>query len=333
MPQGLPTGDFPPSQASNRDVLDAIPLRFIVGTTASGKTGLALRLAEHPRVLAAGGLEIVSLDSMNLYRGLDIGTAKPSAEERSRVPHHLVDVAGPEERFDLQRYLQLVRTACEEIVARGALPLFVGGTGLYLAAILRGLFEGPPADLALRQRLLDASAPEGAPSLHDRLREVDPGSAERIHPNDTRRTIRALEVWEQTGETMTSLQAQWNAARSPRERRARMVGLHVPVDALDGLIAERTEEMLAQGWPEEALALEEAGGLGDSASQALGYDTALALAQGEITREEAARRIVLRTRQFARRQRTWYRKFEIDWLDAASPDLVEKAFERLWRGE
>jgi tRNA dimethylallyltransferase len=291
---------------------------------------LGLQLAEHPEVKALGGLEIISLDSMNIYRGLDIGTAKPSAEERARVPHHLIDVADPRERFDLQEYLRLVREACVGIESRGATPLFVGGTGLYLAALVRGLFEGPPANLELRKRLKEESDSGVAPPLHDRLRSVDPDSADRIHPNDTRRTLRALEVWEQSGQTMTSLQAQWSSERSPREERAQMIGLEVSVPLLDERIRERTDAMLAEGWPAEALALEAAGGLGDSASQALGYSTALALAKGEITREEAAQLIALRTRQFARRQRTWFRKFSVHWLDATSVDLVEAARQRLF---
>jgi tRNA dimethylallyltransferase len=322
-----PQGD--PATQTGPDILDALPLRFLVGTTASGKSGLALKLAEHPRVLASGGLEVVSLDSMNVYRGMDIGTAKPSREERARVPHHLVDVAEPSERFDLQSYLALATEACSAIVSRGATPLFVGGTGLYLAALLRGLFEGPPADLELRERLRAESESGAAPPLHERLRAIDPDSAERIHPNDTRRTLRALEVWEQTGTTMTSLQAQWNAESSPREERARIVGLEVPEELRDARIRARTDAMLQGGWPLEALALAEGAGLGDSASQALGYDTALALAKGELEQEEAAQLIALRTRQFARRQRTWYRKFDIQWLDATGTDLVEAALREL----
>ncbi len=318
-----------PSTQPGGDILDEIPLRFLVGTTASGKSGLALKLAEHPRLLerlgASGGLELVSLDSMNIYRGMDIGTAKPSPEEQSRVPHHLIDVADPSERFDLQAYIDLVRGACRDIVARGATPLFVGGTGLYLATLLRGLLEGPPADLELRARLQAESDSGAEPPLHERLQAVDPESAKRLHPNDIRRTLRALEVWVQTGKTMTSLQAQWGAEPSVREQRARLVGLEVPEELRDVRIRARIEAMLQGGWPEEALKLSEGEGLGVSAKQALGYDSALAFAKGELGLEEAIDTIVIRTRQFARRQRTWYRKFGIQWLDATGPDLVEQA--------
>ena len=325
MADGQRTPRQDPSTSLGEDILDSIPLRFLVGTTASGKSGLALKLGEHPAVRAGGGIEVVSLDSMNVYRGLDIGTAKPSQEERARLRHHLIDVADPWERFDLQSYLFLVRKACAGIVARGATPLFVGGTGLYLAALVRGLLEGPAADIELRERLQRESESGAAPPLHERLAEVDPESAERIHPNDTRRTLRALEVWVQTGSTMTSLQAQWGAEPSERERRALIVGLEVPEEQRDARIRARTEAMLSAGWPEEALALAEGRGLGDSASQALGYDTALALGRGEVEREAAAELIALRTRQFARRQRTWYRKFPVQWFDATAPDLVERA--------
>ncbi|MEM8713519.1 MAG: tRNA (adenosine(37)-N6)-dimethylallyltransferase MiaA [Planctomycetota bacterium] len=316
-------------ESGSSGILDRIPLRFVVGTTASGKSGLALRLARHPRVLSAGGVELVSLDSMNLYRGMDIGTAKPAAADLAAVPHHLVDVAEPSERFDLQRYLGLVESACLEIESKGRSPLFVGGTGLYLASILRGLFQGPPADHDLRERLRLESESGAKPSLHERLRAVDPDSAERIHSNDTRRTLRALEVWHQTGVTMTALQQEWRAETSPRETRARIVGLDVDVERLDERIRSRTDAMLDAGWAEEALRLESAGGLGPSASQALGYDTALLLGRGELTREEAAQAIALRTRQFARRQRTWYRKFDVRWIDAAADDVLDLALEAL----
>ena len=322
-----------PITPPGEDILRSIPLRFLVGTTASGKSGLALRLAEHPglqkSLLGAqgggGGLEIVSLDSMNIYRGMDIGTAKPSLEERGRVPHHLIDVADPSERFDLQAYQKLALEACRSIVSRGATPLFVGGTGLYLAALLRGLLEGPPADLELRERIMAESDSGAEPPLHERLQAIDPESAKRLHPNDVRRTLRALEVWVQTGKTMTSLQAQWRAEPSQREKSARIVGLEVPEELRDVRIRARIEAMLRGGWPEEALRLSEGAGLGVSAKQALGYDSALALAKGELKLEAATDLIVLRTRQFARRQRTWYRKFDIQWLDATGPDLAEQA--------
>jgi tRNA dimethylallyltransferase len=286
-----------------------VPLRFLVGPTASGKTGLALDVA--PRLDA----EIVALDSMTVYRGLDVGTAKPDAAERARVPHHLLDVAEPSERFDLQRYLALVEGVLLDLEARGRSALFVGGTGLYLAALLRGVFDGPPSDPKLREELLERARQEGDAALHRELARVDPEAAERIHVNDRRRTVRALEVFLQTGETMTSRQQEWAGGPSPREQRAAIVGLEVPVEELDRRIAARTEVMLRGGWPAEAVRVTDAGGLGPSASQALGYGTAAAVGRGELSHEEGCAEIALRTRQFARRQRTWFRKFQVHWVD------------------
>ncbi len=308
--------------SSHEDVLDRVPLRFLVGPTASGKSGLSIALAEAQEGKGPA-FEIVSLDSMNVYRGLDVGTAKPTAEDRARVPHHLVDVADPRERFDLQSYVKLVRGVLASMETRGALPIFTGGTGLYLAALLRGVFEGPQTDLELRERLRARAAGGGLEGLRRELVAADPESAERIHPGDERRTIRALEVFLQTGVPMSVHQAQWRSAEPPpRQGTALLAGLQMPTDALDARIRARTAEMLAGGWPGEALALEESGALGPSASQALGYATAAAVARGDMPVEEAAELISLRTRQFARRQRTWFRKFDIQWVDPRSESAL-----------
>lgn len=309
------------------DPLDRVPLRFVVGPTAAGKSALSLSLAE------SLGAEIVSLDSMTIYRGMDIGTAKPGADELARVPHHLIDIVDPDERFDLRQYLEAVRGVCSDLIRRGSSPLFVGGTGLYLAAVLRGLFEGPPADLELRARL-EARAKEaaegGAPGLlHGELEAVDPAAAAQIHVNDLRRTIRALEVFELTGVPLSVQQREWGGEASAREARAVLVGVQLPTEVLDQKIAARTAEMLDEGWPQEALSVAEGPGFGRSASQALGYDTALALARGEMSREEAEGLIALRTRQFARRQRTWYRKFPIQWFDPREADTPDRALKAL----
>lgn len=317
---------MPPMEAhgaGERDPLDRLPLRFLVGTTATGKSGLALAVA--PQL----GAEIVALDSMTVYRGLDVGTAKPSPEERSGVRHHLLDVADPAERYDVQRYLADVRDALVSIERRGATPLFVGGTGFYLAALLRGIFEGPPVDPEIRRALEERAAREGGSALHAELAAVDPDSAARIHVNDERRVVRALEVFEQTGSTLSSLQEQWSDRPAARERRATVVGLSLPVDELDRRIAARADAMLAAGWADEALGLARGAGLGPSAAQALGYDAALALGRGEIGPDEARDRIALRTRQFARRQRTWFRKFDVHWLDPRDDDVDTRARELL----
>lgn len=304
---------------SDLDVLERVPLRFLVGPTASGKTALALDLCRR------SGAEVVSLDSMLVYRGLDIGTAKPTRAERAAVPHHLLDLVGPEERFDVQRFLAALREVLEELERRGVPPLFVGGTGFYLAAVLRGLFEGPPVDPSLRARLEAHARALGPERLHAELHGIDPASAARLHPHDTRRVVRALEVFAQTGRTLADWQQEWQGEPTARERGARLVGLAVETDELDRRIRVRTEQMLDAGWREEAVAVRASAGFGPSAAQALGYAEVLAWADGKLTREEALERIALGTRQFARRQRTWYRKFPIEWLPSDAPDREERA--------
>lgn len=305
------------------DVLDQHPLRVLVGPTASGKTSLALELAER------AGAELVSLDSMLVYRGMDVGTAKPAPEELARVRHHLVDIASPAERYDVQRYLQDAALALEDVYARGKRAIFVGGTGFYLAALLRGLFKGPPVDPELRARVEALAVELGPEALHEKLAAIDAESAERLHPNDVRRVVRALEVYEQTGRTLADWQEEWGGEPGDRARSARLVGLRLETAELDRRIRARTEVMLSGGWREEALSVREDPGFGPSAVQALGYEEVLAWADGELERNEALERIALRTRQFARRQRTWYRKFDITWLDpdgGASADEALQAF-------
>jgi tRNA dimethylallyltransferase len=298
------------------DPLEREPLCALVGPTACGKTALSLEACER------AGAEVLSMDSMLVYRGLDIGTAKPTAAERARVPHHLLDLVEVGEVFDASRWLAAARDAVDDCLARGRRALFVGGTGFYLAALLRGLFEGPPPDPAIRGPL-EQRAAEDPGGLHGELARVDPASAARLHANDTRRVVRALEVLEQTGRTLSSWQEQW-AAPAARAQRARLVGLEVPVAELDARIRTRAGVMLDQGWQEEAERAR-VEGLARGAAQALGYAEVLDLADGVLSRSDALEAIALRTRQFARRQRTWYRKFAIEWLPAAAPDRLERA--------
>ncbi|MEZ6005779.1 MAG: tRNA (adenosine(37)-N6)-dimethylallyltransferase MiaA [Planctomycetota bacterium] len=299
--------------------LDREPLRILVGPTASGKSALALDLCE------AAGAELVSLDSMQVYRGLDIGTAKPSAEERARVPHHMLDLVGPEEVYDIRRFLDGLEPVLADLYARGKRPLFVGGTGFYLAALLRGLFEGPAPDLELRAALEARAAEIGPDVLHTELAAVDPELAAKLHPADVRRVVRGLEVWQQTGRRLSDWQQEWQAQPGPRETNARIVGLAFPVEEQDRRIRLRTAQMLDGGWREEALAVRGGPGFGPGAAQALGYDTVLDWADGALTRDEAIDLIALRTRQFARRQRTWYRKFAVHWIPGEDPGRLAAA--------
>ena len=301
---------------SNRlDTLLEGGVRALVGPTASGKSALALAVAE------AAGAELVSLDSMLVYRGMDVGTAKPDPAERARVRHHLLDLVAPNEEFDVARFQAELVRALEDATARNARVLFVGGTGFYLKVLLERMFEGPDVDRALRARLEARVASEGNAALHAELARVDAPSAARIHANDTKRIVRALEVFEQTGRALSEWQREWSSFGATSAGRARtLVGLALDVPELDRRIAERTRAMLDLGWAEEALAIERSCGFSKTSLQALGYREALELAHGRATRAETEAKIALATRQFARRQRTWYRKFpETTWLAAAEP--------------
>lgn len=272
----------------------------LAGPTAVGKSAVALELAG---ILNA---EIVALDSMTLYRGMDIGTAKPTLTDQALVPHHLIDIIDPHEEFSVAEYLTLASRVCEEILQRDRIPLFVGGTGLYLRSLLRGLFEGPPADWPLRQRLESFAKDQGAAALHQKLRDVDPKSAAWLHINDQRRIIRALEVYELTGVPLSQLQQQ---AELPAEARPRNVyWLEPPRDWLYERIDRRVDQMIAAGLVDEVRALVNLPhGIGKSASQGLGYKEVLEHLAGGMDLTQTIELIQTRSRQFAKRQHTWFR--------------------------
>jgi tRNA dimethylallyltransferase len=277
---------------------------ILTGPTGSGKSALALGLAEQ------FGAEIVAMDSMTLYRGLDVGTAKPSAQDRQRVPHHLLDVRNPWESASVAWWLEQAARSVQEIESRGRRALFVGGTPLYLKALLHGLFDGPPADPAIRARLEAEGAVIGGAVLHDRLRSVDAPSAERLHPNDIRRVIRALEVWELTGQPLSAWQTQWTREPVGSES-ARCLWLDLPRETLYRRIDERVERMIRDGWVDEARQLLQLPHRPSRESgRALGYDEMFAVVEGRLSLEEATRQIQMRTRNFARRQLTWFRNLE-----------------------
>ena len=305
---------------------DSEPICFLVGVTAAGKTELALRVAE------ATGAAILSMDSMLVYRRMDVGTAKPDASARARAPHYLIDLADPDERYDLQRYTADFQRAEADAALAGRRVLVTGGTGLYLQSIVYGVFGGPPTDLALRERLQARAKESGSPALHRSLETLDPEAAARIHPNDEKRVLRALEVWEQTGRRISEWQAEWRSGQAGRERR--IVGVRRDEPELTDRILRRTRAMLDAGWVEEARAIRDGAGFGPTAIQALGYREVLELADGDASRQETEEQITLRTRQFARRQRTWFRRFpEILWIDPDSedaPGVVIDAFS--WPG-
>jgi len=289
-------------------------LWFLVGPTASGKTAAGIEVAL--RI----GAEILSLDSMSLYRGMDIGTAKPSSAERARVPHHLIDLAEPHEAFSTGRYLEAAEAAIADVAARGRRPLFVGGTALYLKALTEGLFQGPAADWELRHRLIAEAEAKGAAALHQRLQAVDPAAASRIHPNDVRRIVRALEVHEATGRPISEQQTQFGSP-SPRFECV-LAGIRRERADLRDRINRRVDAMFAAGLVEEVRALlAHPGGISHSAAQFVGYREVIAHLRGQLPLAETIERVKTRTRQFAKRQGTWFRRFpQIRWVDASPAD-------------
>lgn len=273
---------------------------FLTGPTASGKTATSLALAVRLNA------EIISMDSMAVYRGLDIGTAKPNVEEQQQVPHHLIDIIEPEDEFSLADYIDHAGKAAAQIFSTGKEVLFVGGTPLYLKGLLRGIFEGPPADWDYRKQLTTAATNEAADYLHQQVAKVDPRSAEKLHPNDHRRLIRALEVYRLTGTPISVWQQQFEVATPPEQ--CRVFQLDWPRDQLKQRINQRVDQMLAVGWIEEVETLLASGKqLGRTAQQAVGYCEILQYFKGTLDYESLAERIKIRTHQFAKRQQTWFK--------------------------
>lgn len=273
---------------------------FLTGPTAGGKTTVGLELAE---IL---GAEILSLDSMALYRRLDIGTAKPTTAERRRVPHHLIDLLDADEEFSLAQYVAVAEQAAQVVRAAGREVLFVGGTPLYLKALLRGIFEGPPADWQFRRHWQQQAELYGDEWLHQRVAEIDAAAAQRLHARDTRRLIRALEVFEKTGQPISQWQRQFERARAADQ--CRVFVLDWPRDQLTARIDRRVEAMFAAGLIDEVRTLAADGiDLGRTARQALGYREVLAHLRGEATLPDTIELVKTRTRQFAKRQLTWFR--------------------------
>ena len=282
---------------------------ILSGPTAAGKTALAVALARRL------GAEIVSVDSMAVYRGLDIGTAKPTAAQQAAVPHHLVDVVASHEPYSVARWLADAAAAVDSCRGRGRGVIFVGGTPLYLRALRDGLDPLPAADPDLRRRLMEEAEAGGAAALHARLASVDPAAAGRIHPNDTRRIIRALEVVMSGSPAATS----WSAAGGPHPVFAsRMMIVDLPRRLLYDRIDRRVEAIFAAGRGEETrTALAQAGGIGPTALQAAGYAEAADVLAGRLAVAEAIRLTKQRTRQLAKRQLTWLRSFkEAVWISA-----------------
>ncbi|HEX6961619.1 MAG TPA: tRNA (adenosine(37)-N6)-dimethylallyltransferase MiaA [Lacipirellula sp.] len=280
--------------------LPALDCWFLTGVTATGKTRIALALA------GKLGAEIISLDSMAIYRGMDVGTAKPTADQQAVVPHHLIDIVGPTEDFSVAQYVDAAHAKIAEIRGRGREVLFVGGTPLYLKALLRGLFEGPPANWELRREIEQEVEEVGSEALHARLEQIDPVAASVIHPRDKRRLIRAIEVYRATGEPISHQQLQFDEGRSADE--CRVFVLRRPKEEQNTRINERVEEMFERGLIDEVQRLTEGGRpLGRTASQAVGYREVIDHLAGRMDYPTMVERIKTRTRQFAKRQGVWFR--------------------------
>lgn len=298
---------------------------YLTGATAVGKTAVGLALA------AQLDAEIVSLDSMAIYRGMDVGTAKPTPSEQAETPHHLIDIVDPHEEFSVAQYLEAAEKTITDIRGRGREVLFVGGTPLYLKALLRGLFEGPPANWELRREIEREAAAAGPGALHQRLQQVDPVAASLIHPNDTRRLIRALEVFRATGQPISHQQVEFEEGRPADE--CRVFVLRRPRSEQHERINTRVEEMVARGLAEEVERLTRGGqGLGRTASQAVGYREMAAHLAGECDLEETVAKIKTRTRRFAKRQETWFRSLsECQFADIEEETQVADVAHRLVR--
>ena len=281
----------------------------IVGPTASGKTRLSVELAEH-----LGG-EIISFDSMQIYKGMDIGTAKPTKEEMRSVPHHMIDIADPREEFSVSRFVEEADRILKDILSRGKTVVLVGGTGLYIDSLIKGLDFAPHPQSGVREELTAIAQEQGIEVIMERLRAVDPESAERIHPSNQKRVIRALEIYLETGKTMT--QHNLETQQKPDKYDPLWIGLdYVNREALydrinrrvdlmieQGLLRE-LEELLAQGIPENATSM-----------QAIGYKELLGYIRGECTLKEATDLLKQSSRRYAKRQRTWFhRNPKVNWL-------------------
>lgn len=298
-------------------VAERTRILVIAGPTASGKSALAVNLAEK-----LGG-EIISCDSMQIYRGMDIGSAKPTKEEQARVPHHMIDVADPKEAFSAAKYARMARKAIREISGRGKLPVVCGGTGLYLNGILYEMdFGDGPEDPDLRRRLERRAEEEGGEALHRELAALDPAAAARIHPNNVKKIIRALERLQLGEERVQEFQ---DIRRENPEIDPVLIGLTMDRKKLYGRIERRVEDMMARGLMEEVRRLAAQGLTAEDISmQGIGYKELIAFLSGENTLEEAVAQIKKNTRHYAKRQLTWFRRYRgMVWFDLTDDDAEQ----------
>lgn len=295
-----------------------VSIPAIVGPTAAGKSAVALHIAQRL------GAEIISADSRQVYKFLDIGTAKPTAEERALVPHHLLDVRLPDEYYSAGEYARDATTAIEEVLARNRLPLVVGGSGFYIKALTDGLFGPRITEPALRERLRQEAKRIGSMALWERLHKVDPVAAARLHPNDAQRIIRALEVYECTGVPL-SVHQLWH--RPQCSFRWRFIGLRWPRQELYRRIEQRVDQMIADGLEQEVRQLLAMGYGGELNSlRTVGYKEMMAFVRGALSLPEAVAQIKQHTRNYAKRQLTWFgRDMRVQWVKLSGEEALASA--------
>ena len=281
----------------------------ICGPTASGKTALSVALAQQLHT------EIISADSMQIYRGMDIGTAKPTEAERCGVPHHLLDICDPGEPFSVARYVELADAAAQDILRRGMIPVVAGGTGLYMDALIEcSTFTGDETDLSIREKYQRMAAEQGNIAVHECLRRVDPEGAARLHPNNLKRVIRALEVYEQTGMTLDAFN-RLHKRPAPKYQAIKIGVCPAERQVLYERIDKRVDQMLVDGLLDETRRLLERGALAGTAAQAIGYKELLGFLQGEQPLEECVALLKQRSRNYAKRQLTWLKRDDnIHWI-------------------
>lgn len=296
---------------------------YLTGATASGKSSISRELAK------ALNAEIVSMDSMAVYRGMDIGTAKPSREERSDVRHHLIDVVDPNQEYSLAEFLAAAHAAVHEIQSRDRRVLFVGGTPLYLKSLLRGVCEGPPADPGFRRQVEEEIERIGVEALRHRLEQIDPLSAAKLHPNDKRRMIRALEVYMLTGQPISHYQTQFEGKYSAKCKNVFVLARER--SELHERINRRAEGLFEEGLVDEvSQLLSDYGSFSKTALQGVGYEEALNCLQGKCELQESIEAIKIRTRRYARRQETWFRGLsECHWLRVNPTTSVQQVIEMI----
>lgn len=298
-------------------------LHAIVGPTGAGKTAVGIAVARRL------GAEIVSADSRQIYRYMDIGTAKPTPAEQQAVRHHLIDIVYPDQPFSAGEYARQAQRCIQALLDSGVLPLIVGGAGLYIRALMGGLFTAPAIPDTVRQRVRARARTLDSPSLHEELRSVDPETAARLHPNDRQRIVRALEVLEATGVSLT----RWQRTAEPHTPRfsLRLIGLERERDDLYARINIRVERMMEAGWVEEVRRLLDRGYTAQTcALRTFGYAEIIAHLQSALSYDEAVEQIKRRTRRYAKRQMTWFRQAEgIEWIKVEPDTVLERIGEEL----